>query len=99
MKDAQGHGSNSRGEHAAGTEQVGRSPFGDPGVHEWAMSRIAEAEGGRNWSQLPSDFQRDAVKKIFAGLKDHMDKKMVGHRISASKATTFADLRNALAKG
>ncbi len=96
MKDALGHGSDA---HSAGVQFVGKSPFGDSARHEWAMKQVADAESRRNWAQLPSDFQADAVKTVFGRLKGFMDKNLVGHRIAASRARTFHDLRTALETG
>ena len=51
----------------------------------------------RDWRQLPPDFERDAVHQAFARfIKPYLDKRDIRERINASKAETFAQLREAL---
>lgn len=50
-------------------------------------------ESRRDWTQLPSSFEHDAVKRAFESLKPHFEKCEIRQRIAASKATTFAELR------
>ncbi len=74
------------------------SSFGEanPELKQWALQQISEAEEGRRWKDLPQDFERDAVRKVFERIKPHFEKKGIKSRISSSKASTFEDLRKAL---
>jgi len=58
-----------------------------------AFDMIIAKRDKRDWSSLPSTFERDAVKAAFADMKPHFSKQDIRRRIKASKARTFAELR------
>jgi hypothetical protein len=62
----------------------------------WVKSKIDAAEARTNWSKLPASFEADAVKSVFTDIKPHFSKLAIKARIAASRATTFADLRDAI---
>ena len=62
------------------------------------MNRINEASIKRNYSALPKDFERDAVRFFYAReIKNMIPSWIVGPRIKASKAETFQELGDAIA--
>lgn len=61
-------------------------------MRDWMLQRIAERDR-RDWSTLPLDFERDAVRATWQDLRRHWPRKPISERIKASKATTFAELR------
>ena len=62
------------------------------------LALIETRQSQRNWSNLPADFERDAVKGIYRAMKDHFSQKGIKARIAASKAFTFDELKIALTK-
>lgn len=61
------------------------------------MNRINEASARRNYSALPKDFERDAVRMFYTReIKNMIPNWVVGPRIKASKAETFQELRSAI---
>lgn len=65
---------------------------------DYMLRRINDKESQRNWSQLPGSFEVDAVRWTFEQIKPHFTKREIRQRVSASKALTFADLREAITK-
>lgn len=57
---------------------------------------IQQWESRRDWTQLPAPFEHDAVKRAYEAIKPYFSKGDIRQRIAASKATTFADLRDAV---
>jgi hypothetical protein len=82
-------------EAAAEAKKSRVSPF-EPDKHEWVMKQINEASGRRNWSQLPNDFEHDAVKNVYQKIKPHFPAGAISHRIAASNASTFDELKEAI---
>lgn len=65
-------------------------------AYGFARREFVLAEQRRAWASLPADFERDAVKHLFATLRPHMAKAAIKQRISASHAATFRDFGRAL---
>lgn len=65
---------------------------------EWMNSRIDEAIASRDWSSpyLPKDYAAARVAALFYTFAKHFAKHEIRQRIAASKATTFADLKEAI---
>lgn len=64
---------------------------------EYFFNLIGERMTLRDYSKLPADFERDAVRMLFQRqMKDHFRKDEIRQRIQASKAETFAELRKAI---
>jgi len=54
---------------------------------------------GKDWSKLPSDFEKDAVKFAYKEMKVHFSPFVSpAGRIKASKAVTFNELRDGVKK-
>lgn len=63
----------------------------------YMLRRVDERESGRNWAAAPSEFESAAVRALFERtLKPFFDKRDIRARINASKAGTFAELRDAV---
>lgn len=64
---------------------------------EWALRQIEAARTRRDWSVLPRDYERDAVRGVFQVLRPHFCKRReIKQRIAASKAVTFTELEATL---
>lgn len=65
---------------------------------EWMNGRIDAAIASRDWSNpaLPQDFEAARVAALFYTFTKHFAKHEIRQRIAASKATTFADLKEAI---
>lgn len=59
------------------------------------LSTIARHDR-RAWSQLPPDYERDAVKSAHEAIRKFFDKRDVNARIAASRSVTFEELRAAV---
>jgi len=69
----------------------------DMKLSQYIHNRVATAAMRRNWSELPTDFERDAVRHCY---KNHvgvlLDRRDIAARIKASKAQTFEELTAAV---
>lgn len=61
----------------------------DAEIKQWMLAQIDEAAKRRDWATLPPDWEAMAVTRVFMQIKR-------ATRIAASKATSFADLREAI---
>lgn len=62
-------------------------------IKHWCCDIVLAAEARRDWKALPSDFESEAVRKVFKTIRPHFDKSAISLRIAASKAVTFAELK------
>lgn len=65
-------------------------------IKEWALSKVSEAKARRDWSALPSQFEQEAVVRLYMEIKRHFGKQDVKARIKSSAAMTFDDLSDAI---
>jgi len=84
-------------ERALGNSGAGEQNLGGVGkaVVPVIIERINKRDT-RNWSKLPKSFEQDAVAAAFRDAKELFPKKAISERVRASKATTFAELREAV---
>jgi hypothetical protein len=68
----------------------------DQQIKGWMLAQVNEASARRNWQQLPQDFEMQAVSRLFGSIKGHFGKQDIKARIAASKASTFADMIEAI---
>lgn len=68
----------------------------DAQVLDWMRLQAKLVQGRRDWSNLPKEYEIQAVAAVFQQIKPHFDKRDIKVRIRASKATTFVELLNAL---
>jgi len=62
-----------------------------------ALAKIDERRAGRDWKNIPADFQHDAVRKLFEDMRHDFRATLdIKSRIKASQATTFDELRDAV---
>lgn len=66
------------------------------GIKIWALAQVTSKEGCRDWSQLPSSFERDAARFLFRTIRPHFTKSDIKQRIFASKAVTFSEIKTAI---
>jgi hypothetical protein len=68
-----------------------------PEAFEYMLRRIQETETQRNWAGMPAGFEQAAVKHVYErGLRPYFGKAEIRHRVAASKATTFEELKRAI---
>lgn len=65
---------------------------------EYMSKQIDAVESRRDWNSLPFGFKTAAVRDCFArSMNPYFAKNEIRQRIAASKATSFEELREAIA--
>jgi len=65
-------------------------------IKDWMLTQIWREKNQRKWSELPQDFEYQAVKKTYHMILPHFSKKDIKIRILAGKCSTFRQLLNVI---